>query len=158
MLFCCSVSQLCPTLCEPMDCSMPGFPVHHQLPELAQTHVYQAGDAIQPFHPLLSPSPPALNLSQHQGLFQWVGFLHQVTKILEFPFTKIIYVLSFLPTSVEQFLRAIWSAVSQAAILIFTQIKLNSQLSHCAFFSSHQYYSKSMLKILGTGIKKSKIN
>ena len=65
-----SVAQLCPTLCDPMDCSTPGLPVHHQLPELTQTYVHGAGDAIQPSHPLLSPSPPALNLSQHQGLFK----------------------------------------------------------------------------------------
>ena len=65
-----SVTQLCPTLCHPMDGSTPGFSVHHQLPELAQTHVHQVGDAIQPSHPLSSPSPPAFNLSQHQGLFQ----------------------------------------------------------------------------------------
>ena len=65
-----SVAQLCPTLCDPMDCSTPGFPVHHPLPELIQTHVYQVGDAIQPSHPLSSPSPPALNLSQLQGLFR----------------------------------------------------------------------------------------
>ena len=58
-----------------MDCSMPGFPVHHQIPELAQTHVHRVGDAIQPSHPLLSPSPPAFNLSQHQSLFQWVNSL-----------------------------------------------------------------------------------
>ena len=64
-----SVSQLCPVFCHPMDCSMPGFPVHHQLPELAQTHVHRVSNAIQPSHPLLSPSPPSLNLSQHQGLF-----------------------------------------------------------------------------------------
>ena len=65
-----SVTQSCLTLCDPMDYSMPGFPVHHQLPEPTQTHVHHVGDAIQPFHPLSSPSPPALNLSQHQGLFQ----------------------------------------------------------------------------------------
>ena len=65
-----------------MDCSTPGFPVHHQLSELAQTH--WVGDAIQPFHPLLSLSLPALNLSQHQGLFQWVSSSHQVVKVLEF--------------------------------------------------------------------------
>ena len=63
-----SVAQSCPTLCDPMDCSMPGCPVHHQLPELAQTHVLWVGDAIQRSHPLLSPSPPIFNLSQHQGL------------------------------------------------------------------------------------------
>ena len=62
-----SVARSCPTLCNPMDCSMPGFPVYHQLLELAQTHVQGVGDAIQPFHPLSSPSPPAFNLSQHQS-------------------------------------------------------------------------------------------
>ena len=70
-------------LCDPMDCSMPGFPVLHHLPEFAQTRVHQVSDAIQPSHPLLSPSPPAFNLSQHQGLFQQVGSLHQVAKVLE---------------------------------------------------------------------------
>ena len=65
-----SVSQLCSTLCSPMDCSTPGFPVHHQLLELAQTHGHRVGDAIQPSHPLSSPSTPTFNLSQHQGLFQ----------------------------------------------------------------------------------------
>ena len=65
-----SVTQSCPTLCDPMDCSMPGFPVHHQLPEITQTHVHRISDAIQPSHPLLSSSPPAFNLSQHQHLFQ----------------------------------------------------------------------------------------
>ena len=66
-----------------MDGSMPGLPVHHQLPELAQTHVHWVGDVIQPFHPLSPPSPPAFNLSQHQGLFQWVTSSCQVAKILE---------------------------------------------------------------------------
>ena len=67
-----------------MNHSTPGFPVHHQLPEFTQTHVHWIGDAIQPSHPLLSPSPPALNPSQHQGLFQWVNSSHQVAKVLEF--------------------------------------------------------------------------
>ena len=65
-----SVTQLCPTLCDPMNCSMPGLPVHHQLPEFTQTNVHRVGDAIQPSHPLLSPSPPDPNPSQHQSLFQ----------------------------------------------------------------------------------------
>ena len=69
-----SVTQLCLTLCDPMDCSTSGFPVHHQLPELTQSHVHWVGDAIQQFHPLLTPSLPAFNLSLHQGLFQWVSF------------------------------------------------------------------------------------
>ena len=77
-----SVAQSCPTLCDPMNCSMPGLPVHHQLPESTQTHVYWVGDAIQPSHPLSSPYPPALNLSQHQGLFKWVSSSHQVAKVL----------------------------------------------------------------------------
>ena len=79
-----SVAQSGTTLCDPMDCSTPGFPVHHQLPEFTQTHVHQVGYAIQPSHPLSSPSPPAFNLSQHQGLFKWVRSLHQVAKVLEF--------------------------------------------------------------------------
>ena len=78
-----SVAQLCPTLCDPMVCSMPGLPVHHQLQEFTQTHVHRVGDAIQPSHPLSSPSPPALNLSQHQGFFKWVNSSHQVAKVLE---------------------------------------------------------------------------
>ena len=79
-----SVAQSCPTLCDPRDCSTLGFPVHDQLPELTQIHVHWVGDAIQPSHPLSSPSPPALNLSQHQGLFKWVSSLHQMAKVLEF--------------------------------------------------------------------------
>ena len=67
-----------------MNCSTPGLPVHHQLPESTQTHVHQVGNVIQPSHPLLSPSPLYLNLSQHQGLFKWVSSLHQVAKVLEF--------------------------------------------------------------------------
>ena len=79
-----SVTQSCPTLCHPMDCSTPGFPVYHQLRELAQTHVHQVGDAIQPFHPLLSPSPPAFDLFQHQGLSHGVSSLHQVAIVWRF--------------------------------------------------------------------------
>ena len=77
-------SRSCVWLCDLMDCSTPGFPVHHQLLELSQTHVHQVVDAIQPSYPLLSPSPPAFNCSQHQGLFQWVSSSHQVAKVLEF--------------------------------------------------------------------------
>ena len=80
---CCSVDQLCPTLCNPMDCSMLSLPVHHQLQEFTQTHDSWVDDAIQPSHPRSSPSP-AFSLSQHQGLFQWVCSLHQVAKVLQF--------------------------------------------------------------------------
>ena len=79
-----SVAQSHLTLCDPRDCSTPGFPVHYQLPELAQTHVHWVGDTIQPSHPLSFPSPPAFNLSQHQGLSQWVNSSHEVAKVLEF--------------------------------------------------------------------------
>ena len=79
-----SVTQSCLTLCNPMDCSTPGLPAHHQLLEFTQTHVHWVGDAIQPSPPLSSPSPPAFNLSQHQGLFKWVSSSHEVANILEF--------------------------------------------------------------------------
>ena len=78
-----SVAQSCPTLCDPMDCSTPGFPVHHQLRELTQTHVHWVSDAIQPSHPLSSPSSPAFSLYQHQGLFRWISS-HHMAKGLEF--------------------------------------------------------------------------
>ena len=120
-----SVSQSCPTLCDPMNRSTPGLPVHHQLPESTQTHVHWVPDAIQPSHPLSSPSPSALNLSQHQGLFQWVSFLHQVAKVLEFQlqhqsfqwtprtdplqkykhFLKSVTLWSYLPSTKEQRMR-----------------------------------------------------
>ena len=80
-----SVAQSCPTLWDPMNRSMPGLPVHHQLQEFTQTHVHWFSDTIWPSHPLLAPSPLAFNLSQHQGLFKWVSSSHEVAKILEFP-------------------------------------------------------------------------
>ena len=79
-----SVTQSCLTLCDPMNLSTPGLPVHHQLPEFTQTHVHRVGDAIQPSHPLSSPSPPAPNPSQYQSLFQWVNSSHEVAKVLGF--------------------------------------------------------------------------
>ena len=85
------VTQSCLTLCDAMDCSVPGFPVHHQLPELTKTHVRWVGDVIQPSHPLSSPSPPAFSLSQHQGLFQWVSSSHQVAKVEHHLWVIIVY-------------------------------------------------------------------
>ena len=79
-----SVAQSCPTLCDPMNSSTPVLPGHHQLPEFTQTHVHQVSYAIHPSHPLSSPFPPAPNPSQHQSLFQWVNFLHELAKVLEF--------------------------------------------------------------------------
>ena len=84
---CCSVTQLCLTLCNSMDCSTPGFPILHYFLEFAQTYVRWVNDAIQPSHPLSPSSPLALNLAQHQGLFQWVGSLHQVAKYWSFSFS-----------------------------------------------------------------------
>ena len=81
---CAKTLQSCPTLHNPLGCSTPGFPVYHQLLELAQTHVHRVGNAIPPPHPLLSPCPPALNLSQHQGLSQWVNSSHQVARVSEY--------------------------------------------------------------------------
>ena len=93
---CFAVSQSCLTLCDPMDYSTPGFSVPHHLPEFAQVHVHYIGDAIQPSHPLLFLSPPSLNLSQNQGLFQRVSSLHQVAKVLEF-----WALASVLPTNIR---------------------------------------------------------
>ena len=109
-----SVTQSCLTLCDPMDCSMPGFLVHHQLLELAQTHVHRVGDAIQPFHPLSSPSPTAFSLSQHQGLFQWVSSSHLVAKVLELQLQDQL----FWWTSRTDFLKnwLVWSPCMQRTV------------------------------------------
>ena len=81
-----SVAQSCPSLWDPLNCSMLGLPVHQQLPESTQTHVHWLSDAIKPSHPLSSPSLPAVNISQHQGLFRWISSSHHVAKVLEFQF------------------------------------------------------------------------
>ena len=90
-----SVAQSCPTLCDPMNHSTPGLPVHHQLLELTQTHVHWVSDAIQPSHPLSSPSPPAPNPSQHQSLFQWVNSSHEMDKFSLIPSKKHPGLISF---------------------------------------------------------------
>ena len=90
-----SVAQSYPTLCDPTDCNTPGFPVYHQLLEFTQTHVHWVGDAIQPPHPLSSPSPPTFNLSQHQGLFQWVSSSHQVAKALGVSASHTTHIFNF---------------------------------------------------------------
>ena len=91
-----SIPQSCLTLCNPMDCSTPGLPVHCQLPELTQTHVHRVGDLIQPSHSLSSPSPPALNLSQHQGLFSESALYIRGAKYQSFSFS-----ISLLPMSIQ---------------------------------------------------------
>jgi len=102
-----SVTQSCLTLCDPMNRSMPGLPVHHQLPGFTHTHVHWVSDAIQPSHALSSPSPPAPNPSQHQSLFQWVNSSHEVAKVLEFQlqhhsFTPVFFRSAFLFQMVSQ--------------------------------------------------------
>ena len=115
-----SVQSLsCPTLCDPMECSMPGFPVHHQLPELTQTHIHWVRDAIQPSHPLSSPYP-AFSLSQHQDLFKWVSSSHQVAKVLGFQLQH----QSFRWIFRTDFLRLYWSD------LLAVQGTLKSLLQH----------------------------
>ena len=96
------VVQSCLTLCNTLDYSTPGLPVHHQLPEFTHTHVHWVSDAIQPSHPLSSPSPPALNLSQHQCLLKWVSSLHQVAKILEFQLQHQLFQWTFRPNMFVQ--------------------------------------------------------
>ena len=106
-----SVQSLnCVQLFETHGLQHAGFPVHHQLPELAQTHVHQVGDAIQPSHPLSTHSPPAFNLSQHQGLFKWVSSLHQVAKVLEFQFQHQSFQLIFRTNFLQYWL--VWSPCS----------------------------------------------
>ena len=125
-----SVAQLCPALCNPVDCSMPGFPVHHQLPELTQTHVHWVGDAIQPSQPLSSPSPPAFNISQHQGLFKWVSSSHQVAKAL------VSASVSVLPMNIQDWFPLGWTG----------WISLLSKGLSRAFFNTtvqnHQFFGK----------------
>ena len=124
-----SITQWCPILCNPMDCSTPGLPVHHQIPELTQTHVHWVGDAIQPSHPLSSPSPPALNLSQHQGLFQWASSSHQVVKVSEFPPSA-----SVLPMNIQE-----WFPLGSAG-LISLQFQGLSRVFSNTTVQKHQFF------------------
>ena len=135
-----SVPQLCPTLCNPINCSTPGPSVHHQLPEFTQTHVHGVGDAIQPSHLLSSPSPPAPNPSQHQGLFQWVNSSHEVAKILEFQLQH----QSFHPGLISFRMDCLDLFAIQGALKSLLQHHSSeaSILRHSAFFTvqlSHPY-------------------
>ena len=124
-----SVAQSCLTLCNPMNCSTPGLPVHHQLPEFTETHVHWISDAIQPSHPLSSPSPPALNLDQHQGLFKWVSSSHQVAKYWSFS----------LNTSPSNEHPGLISFRMDRSDLLAVQGTLKSPLQHHS--SKHQFFS-----------------
>ena len=137
-----SVTQSCPTLCDPMDCSMPGLPIHHQLPESTQTHVHWVGDTIQPSHTLSSPSPPTFNVSQNQGLFQWVISSHQVARVLEFQLQHLSFQWIFRSDFLQDWL--VGSPLVQGTLKSFLQhhSPKASILRHSAFFIvqlSHPY-------------------
>ena len=129
-------TQLCLTLCDSMDCSTPGFPVHHQLPQLTQTHFNQGGDAIQPSHPLSSLSTPAFNVSQHQGLFQWVSSLHQVATVLElqhlsFEYSQLIFFrIDWFNLAVQGTLKSLLQHHSSKASIFQCSAFFRVQLSH----------------------------
>ena len=119
-----SVTQWCPTLCDPMNCSMPGLPVHHQPSESTQTRVHWVSDAIQPSYPLTSPSPPTLNLSQHQGLFQWVSSSHHIYAL--------IYDICF---SLSDLLHSVWQTLgSSISFVEMTQFRPLSWLSNIPLY------------------------
>ena len=122
-----SVTQLCPTLYNPMNCSTPGLPVHHQLPEFTQTHIHRVNDAIQPSYPLSSPSPAALNPPQHQGLFKWVSSSHQEAKVLEFQ-------LQVLPVNTQD-----WSPLGWTG-WISLQFKGSSRVFSNTTVQKHQFF------------------
>ena len=132
------VAQSCLTLWNPIDCNMPGFCVHHHFPELPQTHVHRVGDAIQPSHPLLSPSPPTFNVSQHQGLFKWVSSSHQVAKYWSFSFSispsnehsGLIYDLLVDLLAVQGTLKSLLQHHSSKASVLQCSAFLIVQLSH----------------------------
>ena len=139
--FSCSVSWLYPTLCHPMDCNTAVFSVLHYLPEFAQIHVHWVSDAIQPSHPLSSPSPLALTLSQHQGLFQWAGSSHQVAKILVFQLQHQSFQWIFRIDFLQDWL--VWSGYPRALKCLLQNHSLKaSVLQGSAFFTvqlSHSY-------------------
>ena len=128
------VAQSCLTLCNPTDCNMPGFPVHHQLPELAQTHVHLVSDAIQLFHLLSSRSLPAFNLSQHQGLFQWVRSSHQVAKVLEFQLSA-----SVLPMNIQLRFPLVWTGLVSLQFRGLSRVQKHLQ-HHSTTVQKHQFF------------------
>ena len=132
-----SVAQSCPTLCDPMNRSTPGLPVHHQLPESTQTHVHRVSDAIQPSHPLSSPSPPALNPSQHQSLFQWVNSFHIACTIsLDFFYGKIIVVYGSTPIGLSIY--PLVSICTISPFWVLWRVLLSAYVNTCFhFFGVH---------------------
>ena len=137
----CSITKLCPALCDRMNCSTPGFPVLHCLPEFAQTDVHWLSDAIQPSHPLSPSSPPHYNLSQHQGLFQWVSCSHQVAKVLELQFQHQSFQWNFIrqtkpnPNCHGDKHRSVtfWNGLIASTFIIFLNIR-HSLINNSVFF------------------------
>ena len=125
LLFSCSVIS---TLWDPMDCSTRGFPVHHQLLEVAQTHVHWVGDAIQPSHPLSAPCPPSFNLSQLQGLFQWVSSSHQVAKVA-----------SVLPMSIQNWFLSGLTGLIPLQYEQLSRVFFNTTVQKHKFFSTQSF-------------------
>ena len=125
-----SVTQSRPTLCDPMNCSTPGLPVHHQLPEFTQTHIHHVSDAIQPSHPLSSPSPPAPNPSQHQNLFQWVNSSHEVPKYWSFSLG------SFLPKKSQGWSPSEWTGWISLQSNGLSRVFSNTTVQKHQFFST----------------------
>ena len=137
-----SVAQLCLTLCDPMDCSTPGLPVHHQLPEFTEIHVHCVSDAIQPSHPLSSPSLPSFTLSQHQGLFQWVGSLHQVAKVLEFQLSA-----SVLPMNIQDWFPLGWTGWISLQSKGLSRVFSNSTVQNYQFLRLSFLYCPTLTSI-----------
>ena len=125
-----SVTQSCPTLCDPMDWSIPGFSVHHQIPEMTQIHVYWDSDAIQPSHPLSSPSPPALNLSKHQGLFKWVTSSHQWPTYWSFVSASV------LPMNIQDWFPLGWTGCISLQSKGLSRVLSNTTVQKHQFFST----------------------
>ena len=126
-----SVTQLCPTLCDPIDCSTPGLPVHHQHPEFTQTHVHWVSDTIQPSHPLSSPSPPAFNLSQHQGLFPISQFFASGSQSIGVSASA-----SVLPMNIQD-----WFPLEWTGWILAVQGTLKSLLQHHSSKASFLWHS-----------------
>ena len=131
--YCCSFTQLCLTLCSPIECSTPGFPVHYQLLEFAQTHAHWVSDAIQPSRPLPSPSTPAFYLSQHQDLFQWVNSSHQVAKVLEFQLQHLSFQWIFRVDFHSDWL--VWFPCSPRDSRVFSNTRVQKHQFFCAQLS-----------------------
>jgi len=125
-----SIAQSCPTLCDPMNPSVSGLPIHHQLPEFTQTHVHRVGDGIQPSHPLPSPSPPAPNPSQHQSLFQWVNSSHKVAK------TGVSVLVSVLPKNTQDWSPLEWTGWISLQSKGLSRVFSNTTVQKHQFFST----------------------